>query len=308
MSRPLRIGKIAVGVAFENDGEETPGTRRALERAVLLAETSGAAVELVHAAPWLASSVQDPDARARERAAVRMLERESERFESCDVRCSCILVPGSAGVALKRAAAVRAADLVVVGRYDAERAERGPGHALLGSTARELIAECSAPTWIVQPTVAPSARAVLAATDLGEVGVRVLAWARMLAATFGAELHVLHAWRRPYGASAAGEVPDPAADRRLREQALRSIERQLEIAGVELERARIHVAGNNPLRALRESVARMRPEVLVLGSLSKTGLPGMVLGNTAQGVLEQIDCSLLVIKPEGVEARLARGA
>jgi nucleotide-binding universal stress UspA family protein len=36
-----------------------------------------------------------------------------------------------------------------------------------------------------------------------------------------------------------------------------------------------------------------------MGTVARTGVRGFIMGNTAETVLEQIDCSVLAIKPQG---------
>jgi nucleotide-binding universal stress UspA family protein len=36
-----------------------------------------------------------------------------------------------------------------------------------------------------------------------------------------------------------------------------------------------------------------------MGTVARTGIRGFFMGNTAETILEQIDCSVLAIKPEG---------
>ena len=37
----------------------------------------------------------------------------------------------------------------------------------------------------------------------------------------------------------------------------------------------------------------------VAGTVARTGIPGLIMGNTAEAILEQLDCSVLAIKPPG---------
>jgi len=39
-------------------------------------------------------------------------------------------------------------------------------------------------------------------------------------------------------------------------------------------------------------------ELIVMGTVSRTGLTGFLIGNTAEKVLRQADCSVLVVKPD----------
>jgi nucleotide-binding universal stress UspA family protein len=49
-------------------------------------------------------------------------------------------------------------------------------------------------------------------------------------------------------------------------------------------------------------------DVLVMGTVARGGIPGMLIGNTAERVLRKLPCSVLTVKPDGFESpvRLAR--
>ena len=38
-------------------------------------------------------------------------------------------------------------------------------------------------------------------------------------------------------------------------------------------------------------------DLIVMGTVARTGIPGLIIGNTAESVLSQINCSVLAIKP-----------
>ena len=38
-----------------------------------------------------------------------------------------------------------------------------------------------------------------------------------------------------------------------------------------------------------------------MGTVGRTGIPGLFIGNTAETVLRQVHCSVLTVKPEGFE-------
>ena len=40
-------------------------------------------------------------------------------------------------------------------------------------------------------------------------------------------------------------------------------------------------------------------DILIMGTVARTGLSGFIIGNTAENILQQIDCSLLALKPKG---------
>ncbi|MBE0500573.1 MAG: universal stress protein [Desulfuromonadales bacterium] len=44
---------------------------------------------------------------------------------------------------------------------------------------------------------------------------------------------------------------------------------------------------------------KRKPDIVVMGTVARTGLPGLLIGNTAEFVLARISCSILAIKPQG---------
>ena len=48
-----------------------------------------------------------------------------------------------------------------------------------------------------------------------------------------------------------------------------------------------------------EMVAKKGVDLIVMGTVCRTGLAGFFVGNTAEDILQQVDCSVLALKPEG---------
>jgi nucleotide-binding universal stress UspA family protein len=42
-------------------------------------------------------------------------------------------------------------------------------------------------------------------------------------------------------------------------------------------------------------------DLVVIGTVARGGIPGLFIGNTAEKVLNAVDCSVLTLKPEGFE-------
>jgi len=40
-------------------------------------------------------------------------------------------------------------------------------------------------------------------------------------------------------------------------------------------------------------------DLIVMGTLSRTGIPGYFIGNTSESILSQVNCSVLTMKPPG---------
>jgi universal stress protein E len=56
-----------------------------------------------------------------------------------------------------------------------------------------------------------------------------------------------------------------------------------------------------------ELIAKARINLLVMGTIARTGLPGVLIGNTAEKVLDSVHCSVVAIKPAGFVSPLAHG-
>jgi nucleotide-binding universal stress UspA family protein len=48
-----------------------------------------------------------------------------------------------------------------------------------------------------------------------------------------------------------------------------------------------------------EYVAKQEIDLLVMGTVARTGIAGFIIGNTAENVLQSLQCSLLALKPAG---------
>jgi nucleotide-binding universal stress UspA family protein len=152
----------------------------------------------------------------------------------------------------------------------------------------------------------------LAAVDVGQgenpdLNRRILQLASSLATNEGSELHVVHAWSLAGealllgpGRKAGGEVLDQLFEaeemgRTRRLEALVSAE-----VGHEPE-AHLHVVREEAAEGVAKVASSVEADVVVMGTLSRAGVRGLLIGNTAETVLGRLDCSVLTVKPEGFE-------
>ena len=62
------------------------------------------------------------------------------------------------------------------------------------------------------------------------------------------------------------------------------------------------VARDAPEHVILAAVERRRPDLVVMGTVSREGVSGFLVGNTAERLLHRLDCSLLTVKPRGFVA------
>jgi len=60
-----------------------------------------------------------------------------------------------------------------------------------------------------------------------------------------------------------------------------------------------HVLEGLPEQVIPELAEELDAELVVLGTIGRTGFSAALLGNTAEHVIESINCDLLAVKPEG---------
>jgi nucleotide-binding universal stress UspA family protein len=44
---------------------------------------------------------------------------------------------------------------------------------------------------------------------------------------------------------------------------------------------------------------KIEADLVVMGTVGRAGIPGVFMGNTAETILNQLDCSVLAVKPPG---------
>jgi len=60
-----------------------------------------------------------------------------------------------------------------------------------------------------------------------------------------------------------------------------------------------HLIKGQPHTAIPRFIEDHDVDLVVMGSVARSGIPGFFVGNTAEKILDNVDCSVLVLKPEG---------
>lgn len=162
------------------------------------------------------------------------------------------------------------------------------------------------PVWVLRPTTARKRR-ILAAVDVDDdhrgLDHRILAAARWLTRPDD-ELHVLAAWElmgeSTLRSSPFLSTPDEEVDR-LRRECERRVRLDLDdllaehdLDGVDLH---VHVRNGPAPTVIADQVDRSSINHLVIGTIARHGIPGFVIGNTAEQLLSRVECSEFVVKP-----------
>jgi universal stress protein E len=70
--------------------------------------------------------------------------------------------------------------------------------------------------------------------------------------------------------------------------------------------SRRYVIATHPIDAIDTAVRRSRSAMIVMGAISRSGLKRLLIGNTAERILDAIRCDVLVVKPRDFRSRVPR--
>lgn len=182
--------------------------------------------------------------------------------------------------------------------------------SLFGSMTTRLMRKCPCPVFVVKATHRGRYSRVVAAVgpegesdEAADLNRQILDWATSLAAWENSELHVVHAWEL-YGEGflrgRAGVAEDEVAKmedriRKARKEWLTKLVAPYNSAG---DPGRIHLIKGSAEVVIQQLIRRKKMNLLVMGSVCRTSVPGFFIGNTAERILSRVNCSVLTLKPE----------
>ena len=188
----------------------------------------------------------------------------------------------------------------------------GAKELLLGSVDISLLRKCPCPVWMLKPSKSRKFSRILAAIDpdpmderTNELNDSILRLARSVAKLEKSELHIVHAWSL-FGEKALrgprfgkNEAQIKKILRETRAIHKEWVAKLLAKAGLDESEYKLHLIKGDPSVIIPKFAARRKIDLVVMGTVCRTGLPGFIIGNTAESVLNQLRCSLLTVKPAG---------
>lgn len=217
------------------------------------------------------------------------------------VAVDCLVAVGKPWIELLRACDNADDALIICGSRNVGAVSR----ALFGGTGLKLLRHARGPVWLVKAILDEDDQLdILATTDLTEVGKDVLAMSVDIARTIPSRLSVLHVvegmverYMRRTG------ISDEQMEKMRTESvqaATHGVHEQL--AGTDFRTlqsgVQVHVATGPADIGILNAISNLNINVLVMASRARGGVSGIVLGNTAEKLLAEIPCSLIVIKPD----------
>lgn len=265
---------------------------RALQRAIALAHEFEAALHIVHVVddslpPSILSRHEDAASEA-------LREQIAAIPQAKDVRWSTRIIVGQDYSDIVCFGEEHQVDLVVLGIHRHSTREM-----FRGTTAERIVRFGRFPVLVVRDPVNGPYRRVVVPIDLSIHSRAALAIAARIAPR--GDLHIVHASHAPY----KGFLSRDSQRGLVREKQFRFaafLERDIRELSAELGDAApcfdVVQREGSVSEVIREQVARLRPDLLAMGTHGRTGIGHMVLGSVAEDLLADAPVDVLAVKAE----------
>ena len=293
------------------------------ERAVTLAENNQAqltVVSVLESAPeGYGSSLQNISLSALEKSLRDTLLMELENLVANarkKIQINVKVLTGKPLLQLIREVLRNNMDLVIKTAEDGGIAER-----FFGSTDLHLLRKCPCPVLLMKSNRQGPFKRILGAVDFEPfvndqteytLNRQILELSTSLALSEVCDLHIIHVWQA-YGESnlrsgfshqSENEVDDYVD--KIRAEHKSGLDKLIaEFSGKSGEEAigylkpKLHLIKGVAKFVILDVVTKHQIDLVVMGTVGRTGIPGFIMGNTAETILRQIDCSIFAVKPEG---------
>ena len=178
-----------------------------------------------------------------------------------------------------------------------------------GSTDMHLLRKCPAPLWLLKPGEPETFRRLLVAIDPNnehaikhQLGMDLLKIGTSLAEGDGAELMIVHAWRAYEEANLKRHLEARQFDEYLHTWSQESSNRMwrfLTPFKQSLSSDCIHLVNGEPGFVIPKFAKDHDVDLVVMGTLGRLSERGMFIGDTAERILNRLECSVLALKPAG---------
>jgi nucleotide-binding universal stress UspA family protein len=181
---------------------------------------------------------------------------------------------------------------------------------VFGATSMHLMRKCPCPVWVVKRAQTRPFARILAAVDPSvydpnrdSLNPLILQLAGSTARKDAAELHIVHVWslfgERYLHNSGMTEKEFQEAKEYEKEQHKQNFDTLLNRVDVTDLKPHVYLVEGDPVEFIPKLVTELGIDLLVMGSVGRVGIAGFLIGNTAEEVFSQVDCSLLTLKPRG---------
>ncbi|MEE9350616.1 MAG: universal stress protein [Thiotrichaceae bacterium] len=271
------------------------GEQAEIDHALILAKSHSAKVTFISViAPLpndahLEISAMSPEERLAKQITTRETELESvaECIKSHNIEVEIIVVSGAApSDEIIKQVLRNGHDLLMI----SERENPSIKNKLIGGTAKQLLRKCPCPVFAVHPNHSGEYDRIMATIDVSQhndvnntqLNEAIVFAAEAITEADHSELSLLNI--------PPSEEAKPAH--------LESINKCLRSKEINIDPENILLETGDPISVIVETSKAQNIDLLVMGMLSRTGIQGFFIGNTVEKIMDNVECSILTIKPK----------
>lgn len=195
---------------------------------------------------------------------------------------------------------------------------------LFGSDDMRLLRKCPVPVWMIHQDEGVGCKAVMAAVDVNyhypdeentirkQLNENIVIQAAQIAVLEKARLHLVHVLDTHVDLVVYDGIVDIGSHAYSQNEQDTAIERAaamqslVDLIGaanpeevIKSLNIKTSMVNGVPRRDIPKIADELSANVLVLGTVARVGIPGFFMGNTAESILTQVDCSIVALKPHG---------
>lgn len=287
------------------DNPEQP----ALSRAIEIARKTGAEVHALlvvydfsyDMTTMLTRSEREAMRDAVTKDRIAWAEKNLTRYDDYDVKVA-VEWSDKRYEAITRYTINRQIDLVV----KATRKHDDFASVLFTPTDWHLLRKCPAPVLLVKAHAWPEHGNIVAAVNVGtedkehaQLNDKLTGIAKDYAELLSGQVHLINAYPSA-PLNIAIEIPDfnpETYHNAVRNHHVQEMENHSAKFGIGV--ANCHVVEGLPDIAIPKVTEQLDAELVVIGTVGRTGLSAAFLGNTAEHVIDNLNCDVLAVKPDG---------
>ncbi|AYA64532.1 universal stress protein UspE [Alteromonas sp. RKMC-009] len=281
----------------------------ALSRAIEIARKTGAEVHALlvvydfsyDMTTMLTRSEREAMRDAVTKDRIAWAEKNLTRYDDYDVKVA-VEWSDKRYEAITRYTINRQIDLVV----KATRKHDDFASVLFTPTDWHLLRKCPAPVLLVKAHAWPEHGNIVAAVNVGtedkehaQLNDKLTGIAKDYAELLSGQVHLVNAYPSA-PLNIAIEIPDfnpETYHNAVRNHHVQEMENHSAKFGIGV--ANCHVVEGLPDIAIPKVTEQLDAELVVIGTVGRTGLSAAFLGNTAEHVIDNLNCDVLAVKPDG---------
>lgn len=180
------------------------------------------------------------------------------------------------------------------------------------STSMHLMRKCPCPVWIHRGDLWKGAIRILAAINTSDTSKenrrlnrKILEHSITLNTILRGHLHVVSCWLGYMESVLSSPRFTEKEKAEYLEFEQKETEKELAAVSNELnlpDTVKAKVMYGNPATIIPTYVTDNKMDIVVMGSVARTGIPGLLVGNTAEKIVANLENSIIAIKPDGFKS------